>query len=72
MTGRTITIPAPHVPHGPVGIPQGEADAMYLRRAADRIRDARPFGSNLTATVVKLLNDAAAAVDLPAATTERA
>lgn len=55
----TITIPAPHVPYGPEGVPEGEADALYLREAARRINEQRLFGPNLTATVVKLLADAA-------------
>lgn len=61
-----ITIPRPTVPFGPKGVPVNVADADYLRSAAGNIEFARRLGSNLTATVVKLLNDAADAVDPPA------
>lgn len=64
---KTITIPAPHVPHGPVGVPENVADADYLRAAVRNIeyqtRGERLWGSNLTATIIKLLNDAANALD---------
>ncbi len=63
----TITIPTPHVPFGPTGVPEHEADADYLRSAVRNIeyleRGEKLWGSNVTATVVKLLNDAADAVE---------
>lgn len=59
----TITIPRPHVPHGPAQLTADEADAAYLRKAARNLAEHyKPFGSNLRATVVKLLDDAADAI----------
>lgn len=63
-----ITIPAPHVPNGPVGIPEHKADADYIRSAIrnleHQINLGRKFaGSNLTATVFKLLADVAEQLD---------
>lgn len=58
-----VTIPRPHVPHGPQGTPEDVADANYLREAAQKLETHyKPFGSNLRATVVQLLRDAADAV----------
>lgn len=58
-----ITIPRPHVPFGPEGLPAEAADAAYLRRAArDLEKHYKPFGKNLRATVVKLVHDAAEAI----------
>lgn len=63
QAGRTITIPRPHVPHGPQHLSADEADARYLREAARKLAEHyKPFGSNLRATVVQLLNDAADAL----------
>lgn len=64
----TITLPAPHVLFGPENVPENVADADYLRDAVRNIRWAEKdgrglFGSNLTDTVVKLLEDAADALD---------
>ena len=60
----TITIPRPHVPYGPHGIPEHVADANYLREAAFHIRDGYAVGGwNLTNTVIKLLLDTAAALE---------
>lgn len=61
-----ITVPRPTVPFGPVGVPVDQADADYLRSAAGNIEFARCLGSNLTATVTKLLRDAADAITQPA------
>lgn len=47
----TVTVPRPHVPHGPAGISADLADADYLRTAAERIGQQRWFGSNLSATL---------------------
>lgn len=59
-----ITIPRPHVPFGPKHMPEDEADVGYLRRAADDLEGFyKPFGSNLRATVVKLVRDAADAIE---------
>lgn len=68
MTVDTITIPRPHVPFGPVGVPANRADAEYLRSAVRNIefsvnRGRALWGSNLTATITKLLLDTAAALD---------
>lgn len=60
----TITIPRPHVPYGPVGIPAPLSDARYLRDAARHIEQGYQVGgSNLTAAVLKLLRDAADAIE---------
>jgi len=59
----TITVRRPHVPFGPKGVPEHQADAKYLRDAAGNIEFSRCMGSNLTATVVQLLTDAADAVE---------
>lgn len=68
----TITIPAPHVEFGPDGIPAALADADYLEHAAASLRDGyRVGGSNVTATVVKLLTDAAFAIRTSYETNER-
>lgn len=62
----TITIPTPHVPFGPTHVPEHVADADYLRGAVRNIeyreQGEKLWGSNLTATVIKLLNDAAEAI----------
>lgn len=58
-----ITIPRPHVPHGPRLLAENESDVMYLRKAAKDLRDHyKPFGSNLRATIIKLIEDAADAI----------
>lgn len=63
----TITIPRPHVPFGPEHVSPEKADAAYLRAAVRNVdhlgRGERLWGSNLTATVRKLLLDAAEALD---------
>jgi hypothetical protein len=63
---ETITIPRPHVPYGPAGVPERVADADYLRAAVRNLKHLsqgeRIWGSNLTATVVKLLTDSADAL----------
>lgn len=57
------TIPRPHVPYGPVGVPESEADANYLDHAAASLEGHYEVGgSNVRATVVKLLRDVAAAL----------
>jgi hypothetical protein len=58
-----ITVPRPHVPFGPKGIHADQSDAKYLREAARNIEFSRCMGSNLTATVTKMLRDAADAVE---------
>ena len=58
-----ISIPAPHVPFGPTGIPELLADADYLDHAARNIEGGYPTGgSNVTATVVALLHSVATAL----------
>lgn len=60
---ETITIPRPHVPHGPAGVSRDDSDAEYLREAARDLEGFyKPFGANLRATVVGLLRDAADAI----------
>lgn len=60
---ETITIPRPHVPHGPATVAWDVADADYLRRAARDLEEVyKPFGSNLRATIVALIRDAADAI----------
>jgi hypothetical protein len=55
----TITIPAPNVPY-----PGGHSQAHFMRSAADHIEGGYPVGgSNLTATVLKLLRDVADALE---------
>lgn len=68
--GDTVTVRRPHVEHGPVGVPADQADASYLRSAvrniehrADEVR--RLWGSGVTAMVVRLLTDAADAIESP-------
>lgn len=62
MTGF-IAIRAPHVPYGPVGVPQWQADADYIRSAARNIDQGREAGGhNVTATVVGLLHSVADAL----------
>ena len=54
-----VTIPAPHVP-----FPGGRTDADFMRSAADHLERGYPVGgSNLTATVIRLLRDVAMALD---------
>lgn len=63
-TFGTIAIPTPHVPYGPVGIPAHLSDSRYLREAAKHIEEGYPVGgSNLTEAVLKLLRDAADAIE---------
>lgn len=63
---REITIPRPHIPHGPQDIHPNQADAHHLRKAAENLRDHyRPFGSNLRATIVSILQSAADAIENP-------
>jgi len=65
-----LTIPRPHVPYGPVGIPEHEADADYLDHAAASLEGHYEVGgSNVRATVVKLLRDTAAALRAASAVT---
>ena len=64
MSDQQISIPRPHVPHGPKGLTEDEADANYLRVAASDLDEYyKPFGSNLRATIVKLIRDTAEAIE---------
>lgn len=71
----TITIPRPHVPYGPDHVTEDQADADYLRSAVRNIdhlsRGERIWGSNVTATVRKVLLDAADTLAAPPATPGR-
>lgn len=61
---ETITIPRPHIPFGPEHLTINTADAQYLHTAATELEQFhQPFGSNLRATVVKLIRDAARAIE---------
>lgn len=63
VTPDHIVIPRPRVAHGPAGIPAHVSDADYLREAARHVRGGFPVGgSNLSASVAKLLDDAAEAI----------
>lgn len=58
-----LAIPRPHVPFGPLSVPEHEADATYLDHAASSLEGHYEVGgSNVRATVVKLLRDTAAAL----------
>lgn len=60
-----IEIQRPHVPFGPVHVPELLADADYLEHAASNIEGGYLVGgSNVTATVIKLLRDTANALRL--------
>lgn len=64
-----ITIPRPHVPHGPKHLSADVSDVDYLREAAAHLEDFyKPFGSNLRATIVRLVRDAADAIERDATT----
>lgn len=59
-----VVITRPHVPHGPKQLTADASDVQYLREAAQKIQDFyKPFGSNLRATIVKLIDDAADAIE---------
>lgn len=60
---ENVTIPRPHVPYGPVGVPTEIADADYLDHAARNLAGGYAVGGyNVTATVIKLLHDTATAL----------
>lgn len=62
-SSETLTIPRPHVPYGPIGVPEHEADADYLDHAASNLEGRYEVGgSNVRATVVRLLRHTAAAL----------
>lgn len=59
-----ITVPRPHVPFGPMDLPPQTADAIYLHRAARELEERqRPVDHHLRGAVVKLIHDAADAID---------
>lgn len=67
-----ISIPRPHVPFGPEGVPEHEADADYLDHAAASLEGHYEVGgSNVRATVVKMLRDAASALRAASSVTEQ-
>jgi hypothetical protein len=67
-----LTIPRPHVPFGPTGVPELVADAVYLDHAASNLEGKFEVGgSNVRATVVKLLRDTAVARRAASADTEQ-
>ena len=60
---ETINVPRPHVPFGPAQTPELLADADYLDHAAANLAGGYSIGGyNVTATVIKLLHDTAAAL----------
>ena len=61
VTVDMITVPRPRVPFGPDGVPEDEATANYLREVVKKIDGGytNVGGSNVTATVRKLLVDVA-------------
>lgn len=69
----TITIPRPHVPTGPEGVPPSVADAEYLRAVIRKIdgKYAVVGGSGVTAMVRKLLVDVVDVLDAPPTTPGR-
>ena len=72
---RHLTIPRPHVPHGPEDVTPEAADAEYMRWAVRDIRHAQDngrslWGSPLTGTICKLLGDVAEALDSAAGKVE--
>lgn len=55
-----LTINRPHVPFGPVGLPDWRADAEYLEHAARNLQGGYQIGGyNVTTTVINLLHDVA-------------
>lgn len=65
--GAQITIPKPVVPYGPQGVPADVATADYLRELVRKIDGGYTVlgGSNVTATVRKLIIDVASALTEP-------
>ena len=58
-----VTIPRPHVPFGPLGVPEMLADADYLDHAARSIAGGYAVGGyNVTHTVIDLLHSVATAL----------
>lgn len=55
----TVTVPRPTVPHGPEHLTTDEADASYFREASRTLEQRRAFGSNLTRTIARLLDQVA-------------
>ena len=66
MFGDTVTIPRPVVPHGPAHLTVDAGTAHYLREVVRKIDTGflTIGGSNVTATVRKLLLDSAAALEV--------
>lgn len=59
----TITMPRPHIPHGPKGISTEKADADYLHKSADSLASFyTPFSPDTRRMVVILLHNVANAV----------
>lgn len=58
-----LVVPIPHVPFGPAEVPELVADATYLDHAASNLEGRFEVGgSNVRATVVRLLRDTATAL----------
>lgn len=68
-----LQIHRPHVPHGPVGVPDWKADADYLEHAAHNIAGGYSVGGhNVTATVINLLREVAHQLRVAGEAQERA
>ncbi|MGN7977414.1 hypothetical protein ACTJJ4_07550 [Microbacterium sp. 22195] len=69
----TITLPRPHVPTGPQGVPEDHADADYLRAVVMKIDSGftRVGGSGVTAMIRNLIADAAEVLEAPPSTPGR-
>lgn len=60
---HSLIVKRPHVPHGPEGIPDAEADADFLQRAADDLRQGHALdGQYVTMAVIGLLESTAEAL----------
>lgn len=60
---QVLVVPVPHVPFGPEGVPAMLADATYLDHAASNLEGKFQIGgSNVRATVVRMLRNVATAL----------
>lgn len=64
---HSLVVKRPHIPHGPQGIPDTEADADFLHHAAEALRAGHPLGeANVLWAVVGLLESTAEALRVAA------
>lgn len=60
---HSLVVKRPHIPHGPQGIPDAEADADFLHHAAEALREGHPLEEpQVLWAVVGLLESAAEAL----------